>query len=318
MQYTRAVPVLALLALGACQDEKPTQPTDEAKTVRVAPRSPMALSQNPMTIVDAATGLAYTFDPTTNTLSSGAKSIIIEDNTLAGQVYTQFVATGVADSEATSLNNGVKNLAGTCGPHNLDCVPAARPDAPTIHVRPGPTPTTQRRGGHRLVRQISFQRWGITIPQEFGVGFGMPGEPALPQDLGITCTSLANDIVNQTVDYYNTKRSGFLSLVFNAVFAGVTDAVFFMYPGSAEAASLGKNIADRGSAVISMGVMGAAWNSLDCGNYQVSSRAVAWGGATGTGSGYRESCDWKGWEYSFDNYLTWVDIEVWTCEISMS
>lgn len=229
-------------------------------------------------------------------------------------MFTEFTGTGMTDVQINALYGAATGGSGG-GRHGrpiptLDRRHGQRPPPPLVRLVGSPT--------RPFVRPIGFEGWGVTIPTESGVGFGMPVEAGYLQALGITCTSLANDVVNQYADWRNSQRGGFLNDLFSAAFEATTEFIFDLPLGSTLIADhLAENVANRQKARIATGLMGAAWNSLSCNSNPVqATEALVYGGSSGGGSapgGSTQTCSNEEWAISFDNGQTWNYIYVWTC-----
>lgn len=323
MQSRNAVAVIALLAVSACQQDKPTQPVQASKTVARAQAGDSvaavaqhraALVQGALSFTDSSTGVTYTYQPTTHTISDGTRSVIIEDDSLAGGVFTEFTGTAMTDVQINALYGAAT---GSGGGGRIKPIPTVD----RHHGQLPPLPLVRLVGSRTrpFVRPTGFEGWGVTIPTEFGVGFGMPVEAGYFQGLNVTCTSLANDVVIQYADWRNSQRGGFVHDLFSAAFEATTEFIFDLPLGSTLIAdNLAENVANRQKARISTGVMGAVWNSLGCNSSPVqATEALVYGGTSGGGSsgGSSPSCSNEEWAISFDNGQTWSYIYVWTCYV---
>lgn len=332
MHIGSAVAIAALLALVACQPDKPTQPAarNGSQPSAGAPRAASAplpsapqqvvISGGVVSITDSATGKVFTFDPSTSTLQSDSISVVIDNPDLADSVFVQMLGTRVADVQIQALYAAATGTGGT----RIPAMPMANVVRDSARM-----PIFRRFDGRHFVRPIGFGgRIGdIGIPTVFGVGIGEPSAPALPLQGVFSCTSVANAVVTQWADWTN-RRAGYISNMWPKFARKAINKVLHLLDALDETIDFEQMLADSWNARVNIGLMAVVWNAYDCHNQHVqSSDTLLLGGASGTpgpipggggGSSETEQCGNERWGISFDGGLHFEHFWVWVCYVEFT
>ena len=317
-----------MLVLHACADN-PVAPTASTK----APPQPLKSissidpSTSEITIVDDDDGTQYTFIPATNEIRVSDGSYIELDASQAAMFAAEFQGTLEMDQIIPSMNS-----------LTLDCTidyNAAKPGRCPEDQRPtliggaqGSAQASAPQSGSAVTRTTVLWRRTTSVPADraqlrASTAMRSTLGPVLSLSYGDPCVDVLNAGASQAAVFTRNRTTAMATardaVVGELALRGSELVLEKTLPsGSAAAAAVITEIADRAAARIAVSILAYVWNTNSCGTH-VPVAQITLGGAAGGGGGGGGglTCHNEGWEISFDGGETWSPITVRVCQYAM-